>query len=85
MPIFVLCRDISADNFRDARARAASLLSRVPASVIVPESGIASIFTQRNNVLLPDPDAPIRTMTSPDLTTKSVGCRATIPLYDFDI
>ena len=43
-----------------------------PSKKISPSSSGSSRFAHRNSVDLPDPEAPIRVMTSPSATSRSI-------------
>ena len=54
-----------------------------PSSQIVPASTRSSRFTQRSSVDLPDPDAPIRQMTSCGATDRSMPRSTSFAPNDF--
>src|ERR1700730_3595519 len=61
-------------GWRIRRAVAASILYPTdwPPTRILPPSNGSRKLMQFNNVLLPDPDGPITTTTSPDATSRSI-------------
>src|SRR5664279_1270472 len=53
-------------------------IKSMPSTMIEPEDGSSSLLQHRKSVLLPDPDGPIKKISSCSFTDRSTPCRISL-------